>query len=155
MTKPDNPRATRAPKKRRDWKPAWLAAFEELGTVTAACAAVGIGRRTVYDARQADEGFALAWHDLEEATTERMEAEAYRRAVRGVTRDVRHQGVVVGEEQHYSDTLLIFMLKARKPEMYRENVKVEHAGKLEHDLSAMSDDELREAAAALAAKRAS
>jgi hypothetical protein len=32
MTKPDNPRATRAPKKRRDWKPAWLAAFEELGT---------------------------------------------------------------------------------------------------------------------------
>jgi len=47
------------------------------------------------------------------------------------------------------------MLKARKPGVYRENVKVEHAGKVEHDLSAMSDDELRAAAAALAAKRAS
>jgi len=30
--------------------------------------------------------------------------------------------------QRYSDTLLIFLMKARRPDKYRDNVKVEHAG---------------------------
>ncbi|MCA1701257.1 MAG: hypothetical protein LC790_21110 [Actinobacteria bacterium] len=72
----------------------------------------GIARRTAYDARQADEDFAVAWADVEEATTERMEREAYRRAVDGVDRDVFYQGAVVGAERQYSDNLLMFMLKA-------------------------------------------
>lgn len=109
---------TRAPKKRRDWKSAWLAAFERHGTVSAACRAADIGRSTVYEART-DEAFAQAWDDIESETTDRMEREAYRRAVEGFEQ---------GEETRYSDTLLIFLLKARKPGAYRDNMRVEHSG---------------------------
>lgn len=75
--------------------------------------------------RRADEDFAVAWADVEEATTERMEHEAYRRTVDGIERDVFYQGAVVGAEREYSDNLLMFLLKARRPERYRDNVKVE------------------------------
>lgn len=123
-------RRTPARTQQRDWKPAWLEAFEKTGMVMQACKIAKVGRSTVYDARQRDETFALAWADVEEATTERMEREAYRRAVEGVHRDVFHRGQVVGAEQHYSDTLLIFMLKARRPDKYRENLHVEHGGRV-------------------------
>lgn len=120
-------RTGRTPKKRRDWKPAWLEAFHEHGTVSAACRDADVGRSTVYDARS-DEAFAQAWDDIEAETTDRMEREAFRRSVEGVDRDVYHQGEVVGQERQFSDTLLIFMLKARKPKTYRDNVRVEHTG---------------------------
>lgn len=114
--------------RKRDWKPDFLAALEMDGRVLEACKIAKIGRSTAYEARQQDETFALAWADVEEATTERMEHEAIRRGVDGVHRDVFYKGEVCGAERHYSDTLLIFMLKARRPEVYRENVKVEHSG---------------------------
>lgn len=116
--------------RKKDWKPAFLNALEQTGMVAAACAQVGIGRTTAYEARQRDETFAVAWADVEEQTTERMEREAYRRAVEGTTKPVYQGGKEVGAIQEYSDTLLIFMLKARRPEKYRDNVKVEHTGNI-------------------------
>lgn len=113
---------------KKDWKPQFLTALESTGMVMEACKAVGVGRSTVYEARQRDEDFACAWADVDEALVERMEREAHRRAVHGVHRDVFYKGDVVGEERHYSDTLLIFLLKAKRPEVYRDNVKVEHSG---------------------------
>lgn len=145
------PRTTRTPKARRDWKPAWLTAFEQHGTVSAACSEVGVGRTTVYEARQQDEAFALAWHDLEEATTERMEREALRRGVEGVKSDIFYRDQVIGEETKYSDTLLIFMLKARKPDVYRENVRVEHTGSI--DLAGKTIAELQDIIGELAGRR--
>jgi hypothetical protein len=121
------PRTRRTPKKPEQWD-AWLAAFEREGTVSAACAATGIARSTVYDHRAADSEFAARWRELEDATTDRMEREAYRRAVEGTDRPIVYQGVVTDTVKEYSDTLLIFMLKARRPERYRENVRVEHSG---------------------------
>lgn len=44
-------------------------------------------------------------------------------------------------EHEYSDTLLIFLLKGARPEVYRERADVRHSGKI--DVSALSDDELR------------
>lgn len=138
-------------------KAKWLEAFDEEGTVFQACKKAGIGRSTVYEWRQKDESFAIAWHDVEEATTERMEREAYRRSVEGTVRDIYHQGEVVGSERQYSDTLLIFMLKARRPERYRDNVKIEHAGSIDHKGAAIlvTDPELAEAGRALLRRAAS
>lgn len=140
------PARKRAPsKKRPDWKPKWLTAFRKTGMVTAACKESGVGRRTVYDAR-ADEEFAAAWDEIEAETSDEMEREAYRRAVEGVTEPVVSAGKHVTDVQKFSDTLLIFMLKGRRPERFRENVKVEHAGTVGHkqalDLSKLSDKEL-------------
>jgi hypothetical protein len=124
-------RTTRRPaKERRDWKTPWLEAFRAEGTVSAACAAVNVSRSTVYDAR-VDEEFAAAWDAIEKETTDAMEREAYRRAVEGTSEPLVSAGRLVTNVQKYSDTLLIFMLKARRPDVYRENVKIEHAGRID------------------------
>jgi len=137
------PRTRRTPKRAGDWKPAFLQAFLETGLIVASCDRVGIGRTTAYEARQQDEEFALAWADIEERVTEQMEAELKRRAVDGVEKPVFQGGRHVGSVQEYSDTLLIFALKARRPEKYRENVRVEHGGTVRHEgLEALSDREL-------------
>jgi hypothetical protein len=99
--------------------------------VVEACKRCGISRSTAYRARQADEDFALAWADVEERTTEELEAVVMRRAIEG------------------SDTLAMFLLKARRPEKYRENVKIEHAGTIKQDLSSVDSEQLRERARAL------
>lgn len=114
--------------KKGDWKQAFLDAFAQSGMVSEACRSVGIDRSTAYKTRQRDEAFALAWADVEERSTEELEREAKRRAVDG------------------SDTLMIFLLKARRPEKYRENVKIEHAGTIKQDLSGVDSEQLRERA---------
>lgn len=136
-------------------KRAWLEAFEESGTVVGACKSTGMPRSTAYLWRTKDEAFLLAWHDIEEATTERMEREAYRRGVEGVQRDVYHMGRVVGAERQYSDVLLIFMLKARRPERYRDNVKVEQDIKVTTSDALVSDPELAKEARGLLRRAAS
>lgn len=57
-----------------------------------------------------------------------LEAEAIRRATEGVEEAVWHQGVQVGTQRRYSDTLLIFTLKGANPQKYRENVRTEISG---------------------------
>lgn len=101
-----------ARKKRRDWKTPFLVAFAKTGSITKACEHVKIERSTAYRERQRDEQFAVAWADAESKVTDDLEGEAVKRALDG------------------SDRLLEFLLKARRPDVYRENVKHEHSGTL-------------------------
>ena len=55
-----------------------------------------------------------------------LELEARRRAVEGTERPVFYQGGEVGYVREYSDTLLIFLLKAHRPNKFRERVEHEH-----------------------------
>lgn len=103
------PRTARTPKK--DWAPAFLAALEDTHLVTESCKRAGVGRSTVYQRRDHDAEFAQAWADVEERSTEILEQIAVRRAANG------------------SDTLLIFLLKARRPSVYREQHRIEHVGR--------------------------
>lgn len=93
-------------------KKAFIAAFAELGIVGHAAKAAGVHRVTVYDWLEHDEQFAIEYRHAELAATESLEREAVRRAIAG------------------SDTMLIFLLKARKPAMYRERYEVHHTGEL-------------------------
>ena len=102
--------SARRPKQRRDWQRLFLQALEQGHTVASACRVAGVGRTTAYEARRRDERFALAWQELEEAAVEVLEAEAFRRAMAG------------------SDRLMEFLLKARRPQVYRERVNVRHGG---------------------------
>ena len=54
-----------------------------------------------------------------------LEAEARRRAAIGVDEPVFYKGEVVGHIRKYSDTLLMFLLKAHWPEKFRENVSID------------------------------
>jgi hypothetical protein len=113
------------PKKR-----AFLAAYSNCGVVRLACAASGVAHGSYYGWIKKDPRFAAAVSEAKEEFIEHLEVEADRRAVEGVRRLKFHgkTGVVlrdehgkVYEEREYSDTLLIFRLKALRPEMYREN----------------------------------
>jgi hypothetical protein len=111
-----------------------LEALERTGVVAYACEQADVDRLTVYKERQRNEEFALAWADSEERGTELLEAEARRRAAIGVDRPVFYKGKEVGQVREYSDQLLMFLLRARRPEVFRENVQVDHTGRVEHGL---------------------
>lgn len=121
-------RTARTPKKAADWGPKFLAALARTGVVQAAARLAKVGRRTVYDRRGTDPEFAAAWDEAVELSTAALETEAYRRAVTGTLRPVFHQGVKSGTVREHSDTLLIFLLKARRPAVYRDSHRVEVAG---------------------------
>ena len=114
------------------WAEAWMERFiahlANGGTVSKACELAVVGRATAYRHRQSDEDFALAWADAEQESTERLEEEAFRRAFKGVRKPVHYQGLVVDFVEEYSDTMLIFLLKARKPDKYRERFDHRHSG---------------------------
>lgn len=99
------------------------------GNVSRACAAIGVARQRVYEIRAKDEQFAQLWDEAIEHGTDELEEEARRRAFAGVDEPVFYQGEECGTVRKYSDTLLIFLLKGRRPDKYRENVRTEHTGK--------------------------
>ena len=102
-----------------------LAMLANGATFGAAAAAVGAHRRTVMKWRDNDEEFAQRWSDAVEEGIDRLEQEAIRRARDGVKRPVFYMGQVVGYVQEYSDSLLKFLLEAKRPALYRaRNINV-------------------------------
>lgn len=111
----------------------FLKHFAEFGNVLRAAQAAKIERRRVYDWLEKDEAFATAYRFAEVESTEVLEDEARRRAVDGVDKQRRvydNRGNLIDEytETSYSDTLLIFLLKARNPGKYRDNARLELTG---------------------------
>src|SRR5579883_342376 len=98
-----------------------LAALAAPGSVSRAARLAGVPRRTAYDWRAADEAFGKAWDEALERGTDVLEDEAVRRASEGTLRPVFQGGKKVGTVREYSDLLLIFMLKARRPDKYRDS----------------------------------
>jgi hypothetical protein len=90
-------RTIRTPKKRR----AFLTALAAGHSVATACQLSRIGRTAAYAWRDVDPTFAAEWHDAAEAGIDLLEDEARRRAMAG------------------SDLLLIFLLRNRRPDIYR------------------------------------
>lgn len=111
-------------------KKAFLDAFKQAGNIALACRMTGTPRIDVYRWKEKDQDFAAAFSDAEMEAVEHLEAEALRRAVHGVQRlkfGASGKPVIdpeTGEpyrELDYSDTLLIFLLKARDPKKYARN----------------------------------
>lgn len=78
----------------------------------------GVASDKPYQWREQDMDFAVRWVTAEEAGTDIIEEEAFRRAVNGVQKPVFRAGEVVGHVADYSDTMLMFLLKARRPDRY-------------------------------------
>lgn len=106
----------------------FLAALSATASVTAACEKVSIARDTAYTWRKAEPDFAAAWDEAVELGTDALEDEAIRRAHHGVDRPVYQSKELVGYVREYSDTLLIFMLKARRPDKFKDRVAHEGLG---------------------------
>ena len=101
-------------------KRAFLAAYAEVGTITRAAEIAGVERKSHYLWMAKDPAYVEAFAAAGEQAGDRLEQEARRRAIEGVTEPVWYRGQKVGEVQKYSDTLLIFLLKGAKPEKYAE-----------------------------------
>lgn len=102
------------------------------GFVNKACESASVSKQSVYNWRERDPEFAAQWDAVIELATEDLEKEARRRALVGVEEPVFYQGEVVGHVQRYSDSLLMFTIKARKPE-YRDRITVD-VNKLDSDI---------------------
>jgi hypothetical protein len=116
-----------------DWAaiaPTFFDTLASTGNVSEACRAVDVCRDSAYEHRKADAGFSALWDEAIETSTDALDLEARRRALFGTERPVFYQGEECGRVREYSDTLMVFLLKAHRPEKYRENVKLEHAGGL-------------------------
>lgn len=111
-----------------------LAAISHGFSITGACRKAKIDRGTFYARRDSDPEFAEAVKDAFDQQKESLEDEGFRRAHKGVMKPVFHRGVKCGEVREYSDTLLIFLLKARDPK-YRENGRTVLAGDPDAPLS--------------------
>jgi hypothetical protein len=104
---------TEHPKKR-----AFLVAFAECGSITAACNAAEVGRTTVWRWRREDEVFHALCDRAEQIAGDELEEIARQRAKAG------------------SDTLLIFLLKGLKPDKYGDSLR------LRKQFESMSDEDL-------------
>jgi hypothetical protein len=117
----------------KDRRVAFLRALADSGIVTIAAKIAGITRARVYQVRKEDPDFAAAWDEAEEQAADALEAEAWRRAVDGVPEPLVSAGKIVRDDdgqpiaiRRYSDTLLVTLLKARRPERFKDRSVVEH-----------------------------
>lgn len=121
-------------------KTAFLAAFRQTGVVGWAANSVPVDRKTVSNWRKADPEFDAAFLSAEEDAADRLEQEAFRRAHDGVRKYVISRGALVMVddgaggttpliEHVYGDTLMHVLLRARRPDKFRDRASVEHTGK--------------------------
>lgn len=106
----------------------FLETLAETANVSEACRAVGISRSAAYVWREEDKEFRAAWELAAKIGTGVLEDEARRRAVDGVEEPMVSAGKLVTTVRKYSDTLLIFLLKARDPK-YKDRSSVELTGR--------------------------
>ena len=85
---------------------AFLESYVNTGSVTEAASVAGIARKTAYEWSEKYPAFLQAWKDCNEPRIQGLEAEAHRRAYKG------------------SDLLMIFLLKAGRPEVYRDRFDI-------------------------------
>lgn len=98
-----------------DWRDDFVATLAEFGNVRQACIAADISRSNAYHRRETDKEFEAAWDEALENFADLLEGVYAKRAI----------------EQ--SDRAIEFLLKANRPEKYRERTEVTttHRGKVE------------------------
>ena len=106
----------------------FIAELAKGASPTAAAVVAGIGRRTAFDWRRDDEVFAQRWAEAVDQGVDLLEDEARRRAAEGCLRPVFQGGELVGHIREFSDTLMVLMLKGRRPATYNTE-RHEHSGK--------------------------
>lgn len=130
-TKPDNP--THAPKPLATWRRAFLLALAESANVSKAARAAEVNRQYCYECRDNDPSFAEEWADALEIAVDKLEERAWNRAnFEGIQYKFDKAGnpilhPVTGEayfEHVGSDSVLLALLKAHRPEKYKDRSEV-------------------------------
>ena len=100
--------------------------YSETGSRVAAADACGVSLRTVVRHLRADPMFREAMEHAKAMIVHRLEKEAMRRGVEGVTQSKPGPGGIFYDETKYDTALLIHMLKKLDPEKHGDKTIVEH-----------------------------
>ena len=92
--------------RRPDWTERFIDVFAATGNVRLAATAAGVSRDAPYKKAQASSAFAGQWLQAREDAVDILEGEARRRALNS------------------SDAILMFLLRAQRPDLYRDKVAV-------------------------------
>jgi len=103
---------------------AFLAAYAEYGSIRAAAKAAGMDRSNHYEWMKDVPGYAAAFEEADARSGDALEDEATRRAHEGVLQAEWYQGKAVGTKRVFSDGLMMFLLRGKKPNKYRQNVEL-------------------------------
>ena len=109
---------------RRAKQSAFLLVFGRIGSVTGAAREAGVSRSTHYNWLETDLDYAEQFENTNEELADALEEEARRRALEGVDEPVYYRGERVGSFRKYSDALLILLLRAKRPEQFRDSVAI-------------------------------
>lgn len=93
----------------------FLEHLRKTANVTAASKLIGLTRRRMYQIRDEDEDFAKQWDEVIDEALDNLEAKCFEEAMDGSTPD------------------RLFLLKCRRPEIYRDRATVDHTGHITHD----------------------
>jgi hypothetical protein len=107
---------------KESWQAKFLKAMEKRPIVARACKVANVSRQTAYVYREQDPEFAAAWDEAKQNGIDALEEIAWERA------------------ETVSDTLMIFILKGQRPEVYGDQARISF------NVGRMSDDELIAAA---------
>ena len=90
---------------KRAWHDAFIAAYRETGNVSVAARSAGVAPRTAWKAISENDGFRCRCDEAKEEAIDKLEHHALKRAT---------------DAQKPSDVLTIFLLKAARPEKYKD-----------------------------------
>jgi hypothetical protein len=107
----------------------FLQYLAETGNVSRSVKLIGSSAARVYTLRHNDPAFRQAWDEAEQIAADRLEEEAWRRAVEGFDEPVVSGGKLVRDEdgnaimvRRYSDVLLIRLLAAHRPQKFDRRI---------------------------------
>jgi hypothetical protein len=143
------PTKSNARKKKR-----FLEALSRTGNVTRAAEICSIDRTLVYDWRKADPDFKAAWDETLDVAVDLLIDEAQRRAHDGVDEPVFYMGQECGTIRRYSDSLLMFLIKGKRPEYATERRQLSGPNDGPIEVKTLSDEELDAKITALLGKTA-
>jgi hypothetical protein len=135
------------------WRAGFLAALSITANVSQAAKAVGISRGHAYRVHESDPDFAAEWQEALEEACDALEEEARKRAMgEYISYKFTKSGdplvhPLTGEpyaERVVSDALLTLLLKAHRPDKYKDRSAVETTEKPapKYDLSLLTPAEL-------------
>ena len=106
------------------WERAFLSVLSQHANVTEACQGAGVDRSTPYLRRNTHPDFKALWDAAIENAVDLLEREAWRRASEGVKKGVYYKDQRIDEEVTYSDALMTLLLKAHRPNKFKDRSDV-------------------------------
>jgi len=111
---------------------AFIEALRNSGNVTEACRAADVSRNWAYERKASNPDFAAQWEAALEIAIDSLEGEAWRRARDGTEEYITcKDGLVLDQEgrpvmqRKYSDTLLVKLLTAHRPDKFKDRAQVD------------------------------